>query len=234
MAFPSTRHSILDLARHGAGELRHAALSELVAAYWKPVYQYIRLKWQRDPADAEDLTQSFFVSLLERPLLERYDPTKASFRTYLRLCIDGHAGHAHEASRRLKRGGGQSAFSLDFPGAERELAPLLHTSVSLDELFHREWQRHMFSLAVADLRAACDAQNKSTQFAIFAAYDLAEDPRPTYSTLAGQHSIPVTQVTNYLAWARRELRRLLLERLERISPSEQQYRADARQLLGDD
>ncbi|MBY0375541.1 MAG: sigma-70 family RNA polymerase sigma factor [Bryobacteraceae bacterium] len=233
MAFPSTRISILELARQESGERQRAALDELIAVYWKPVYQYVRLKWRRDPDEAADLTQGFFASLLERRLLDRFDPAQASFHTYLRLCVDGHAGHEYEAAHRLKRGGAHHLLSLDFPGAERELASLASSTQSIEDLFHREWQRQMFSLAVADLRTLSAAQDKNIQFAIFEAYDLAAGDRPTYAALARAHSIPETQVTNYLAWARRELRRLLLERLERISASEKEFRDDARGLLGE-
>lgn len=238
MAFPSTRFSVLDAVRNSSGEIRRAALDQLIAAYWKPVYKYVRLKWNRSPDEAADLTQSFFASLLERNLVDRFDPAKASFRTYLRVCIDGHAGHEYQAAQRLKRGGGAELLSLDFPGAERELSSYSASSgspgASMEDFFHREWQRQMFSLAVEDLRESCRASSKLTQLAVFESYDLAaSDTRPTYGELAQTHAIPETQVTNYLTWARRELRRLLLERLERISPSEPEFQRDARGLLGD-
>jgi vacuolar-type H+-ATPase subunit H len=46
--------------------------------------------------------------------------------------------------------------------------------------------------------------------------------------------IAETQVTNHLAWARREFRRLVLEALEEATGSEEEFRAEARQLLGID
>ena len=44
--------------------------------------------------------------------------------------------------------------------------------------------------------------------------------------------LPVTQVTNHLAWARREFRRLILERLRELSASDAEFRSEARELLG--
>lgn len=52
-------------------------------------------------------------------MVERYDPARARFRTYLRLCLDGFASNARKAERRLKRGGDVTLVPLDFQAAER-------------------------------------------------------------------------------------------------------------------
>ena len=103
-AFPATRGSLLQAVRSGSPNERQRALEILISAYWKPVYKYVRLKWGKDAA-AEDLTQEFFMEVVERKLLDRYDPQKAKLRTYLRLCMDGLAANDHKAAQRLKRGG---------------------------------------------------------------------------------------------------------------------------------
>jgi hypothetical protein len=71
----------------------------------------------------------------------------------------------------------------------------------------------MFTLAAEDLRKLCDRTGRGIRYKIFAAYDLAEEPRPGYEQLARAFDVPATTVTNHLAWARRELRRLLEIRL---------------------
>src|SRR2546430_12320264 len=82
--FPLTRRSVIEAARSIDAEERERALEALCAAYWKPVYKYVRWRWNR-PADvAQDLTQGFFMELLERELLEKFDAKKSRLRTYLR------------------------------------------------------------------------------------------------------------------------------------------------------
>src|SRR5216684_6699290 len=119
--FPPTRRSVIEAARSiDAGE-RERALEALCAAYWKPVYKYMRLRWNR-PADvAQDLTQGFFVELLERELLEKFDSKKSRLRTYLRLCVDSFVMNEDKAGRRQKRGGTVLHVALDFAAAEEEL-----------------------------------------------------------------------------------------------------------------
>ncbi|HXS93507.1 MAG TPA: hypothetical protein VN736_02815 [Candidatus Limnocylindrales bacterium] len=208
--FPATRDSLVDAAAAG-GAQSHAALGLLVALYWKPAYKHVRIKWRRGNEEAKDLVQAFFTALIERNLLAGFDPAKGRLRTWMRSCLDRFVLKDFESASRLKRGGG-SDLVFDFDAAERELAA---TSPSPEEIFLREWEREVFTLALADLRQLCLAANKQTQHRIFEQYDLAYEPRPAYADLAREHDIPVTTVTNHLAWARRELRRLVRERMSR-------------------
>jgi RNA polymerase sigma factor (sigma-70 family) len=228
--FPSTRLSLLAGTHTGSDAKRKEAWAAVVEAYWKPVYKYIRLKWHKPNPEAEDLTQSFFAALIERRWLEKFDPSQAAFRTYLRVCLDGLVVDEDQARRRLKRGGGLDFVPLDFQAAERELA-LTSPAPSPEDLFHREWQRQIFSLALDDFQKACLAGGKQKQYELFAAYDLAVDERPTYDQLAKRFDLPVTKVTNDLAWARRELRKRVLERLAGITTSGTELRREVRQLF---
>ena len=103
--FPLTRWSVIDAACSGDETERVRAMDTLCAAYWKPVYKYVRLRWNRPTEDAQDLTQGFFVQLIERCLFEKFDPVKSRLRTYLRLCVDSFVMNEEKAAKRLKRGG---------------------------------------------------------------------------------------------------------------------------------
>ena len=175
--------------------------------YWKPCYRYIKLRFRVSDDRAEDLVQGFFAALIEQQILARYDSTRAPFRPYLRACLDQFVLKDMERSRSEKRGGRATLIPLD---TETSLQAKDGTP---DEIFHREWQREMFGLVVEDLRKACNETGRGIRYEIFAAYDLADEPRLSYEELAATYRIPVTMVTNHLAWARRELRRLLEVRL---------------------
>ena len=73
-------------------------LEALIRVYWKPIYTYIRLKWGKDNEDAKDLTQAFFTRALEKEFFQRYDPAKARFRTYLRICVDGFLSNERKSA----------------------------------------------------------------------------------------------------------------------------------------
>jgi RNA polymerase sigma factor (sigma-70 family) len=233
VTFPATRLSVVARTRSADPETRQLAFTVLIDAYWKPVYKYLRLKWHLDPDDAADLTQDFFTTTLEKDVLGRYDPAKARFRTYLRLCLDGFAANARKAEGRLKRGGGLSIVPLDFESAEGELR--LHeptVPADVDELFYQEWMRVLFQRAVDDLRAACASSDRLMMFRVFERYDLAEDPRPTYQALAAELGLTAATVTNHLAAMRRQFRRAVLERLRELTTTEEEFEAEAARLLG--
>ena len=233
MSFPATRLSVVERTRSADAETRRLAFATLIEAYWKPVYKYLRLKWGVDPAEAADLTQDFFTTALEKDVIERYDPTRARFRTYLRLCLDGFAANVKKAEGRLKRGGGVMTVPLDFASAEGELVtyePAVPADV--DQLFYQEWIRALFQRSVEDLRAACAGSNRQMMFEVFRRYDLAEEPRPTYAAIASDLGIPASTVTNHLAAMRRQFRRLVLERLRELTTTDEEFEAEARRLLG--
>lgn len=232
--FPATRRSVLLAARDGDPEIRRQALDTLIASYWKPVYKYLRMQHSSEGEEARDLTQSFFLQTLEKGTFDRYDPTRARFRTFLRLCLDGYVANERKAERRLKRGGGAIALSLDFEGAEEELARSPAASgLTAEEYFHREWVRALFARTVERLRAACEARPQ--RFTVFERYDLEEpSERPSYARLGEELGLTDVKVTNELAAARRAFRRLVLEELRDLTGSEAEFRAEARDILGVD
>ena len=239
--FPVTRHSVVEAVRSDDAAVRRVAWEALVSAYWKPVYKYLRMQWRMDGEQASDATQEFFARAIEKGFFDRFDPALARFRTFLRVCVDGLVGKEREAARRLKRGGGVAPLSLDFAAAEGELAgvePIAPDRV--DDYFHREWVRTLFELALGDLKRICEEDGKGRQFELFRRYDLegaergGDEAKLSYSDLAREFGVPVTQVTNWLHWARRELRRLVLARLRQLCATDEEFRAEARALLGVD
>ena len=126
--FPETRRSAVVDFNSGDASLRECAAEALISAYWKPVYQYIRVRRSRSNEDANDLTQAFFARALEKEFFRGYDPEKARFRTYLRACLDAFLSQEDQAARRIKRGGDTRVVSLDFETAQGDSTTLRRTS----------------------------------------------------------------------------------------------------------
>lgn len=235
--FPATRRSVLLAARDADPEVRRAAFGALVESYWRPVYKYLRAPGRLGAEDAQDLSQAFFAQALEKGTFGRYEPDKARFRTFLRLCLDGFVANERKAAGRLKRGGGNVLLSLDFAGAEEELVQAgASEALGPEEYFHREWVRSLFARAVETLRQRCEEGGRSLRFALFERYDLEGEAggRPTYAALAAEHGVTPEKVTNELSAARRELRAIVLETLRELTGSEAELRAEAREILGID
>lgn len=230
--FPHTRHSALVSAKsQDAGE-RERGYAAIFEGYWKPAYKYIRVEWNKSNEDAKDLTQGFFGAAFEKDYFRPYDSSKGSFRNFLRTCLDGYVSKQNEAAGRLKRGGGTVVVPLDFESADGELQSLpIAGGVSAEEFFYQEWVRHLFASAVEQLQKECAEAGKQTHFVLFERYDL-EQTGEGYQQLAAELGLAVTTVTNQLAWARRQFRRIVLERIREMAGSEEEFQREARQVLG--
>jgi len=234
--FPVTNHSAIVNARSADQITRQRALETILTSYWKPVYKYIRLKWQASNEDAKDLTQGFFANAFEKDHFANYDAGKASFQTFLRTCLDGFVANERKAGSRLKRGGGMDHYSLDFAAAEDELASHAMTpTLNPEDYFHREWVRWMFTLAVDAFRLRCLDSGRTVHFQLFERYDLSDDNADiSYASLGQEFGLEPATVNNYLAAARRDFRRIVLEKLREITATDEEFRTEARSLLGVD
>lgn len=232
--FPATPASAVLAVSSDDPVTRGRAFQTLVLSYWKPVYKTIRTRWRKDREEAQDLTQAFFARAFEKDVFEQYDPERARFRTFLRSCLHNYLANEAAGAARLKRGGGVMVLSLDFAGADGELEAGAPLAASPEEEFDRELARSLHELALGDLRERLASTGRARYWTVFERYELAAGDRPTYGAIAADLGIAVTDVTNHLHFARRELRRILCERLRRITASEEEFQSEARELFGVD
>jgi DNA-directed RNA polymerase specialized sigma24 family protein len=234
MAFPLTRGSVVAGLGDENPAAKALALERVAKAYWRPVFAHVRMRWAVDPDRASELTQEFFKRALERDMFGGFDPGKARFRTYVRMCVDRFAANHIKGERRLKRGGGARVISIEGSddGEGMELPGL--EGVDPESAFDVEWLRSLFEAAVGELEAFCVETKRKNRFDVFSRYvlDPPEGEKPSYAAVAGDLGLSVTDVTNYLFFARRELKRILLEKLRELTASEEEFRAEARAVLG--
>jgi len=232
--FPSTNHSAIVALGSDDMLVRQRAFAAIVESYWKPTYKYIRVKWQASNEDAKDVTQGFFSAAFEKNYFADYDTGKASFQTFLRICLDRFIANQRKSEQRLKRGGGFNLLTFDFAEAENELSfQDFACEISPENYFHQEWVRGLLAAALESLREHYQARRKGIYFRLFQSCDLADsDTRPSYASLAAQFDLTISEVTNYLAATRREFRRIVLNKLRELSATEEEFRSQARSLLG--
>jgi len=216
---------------------RRLAWDALVSAYWRPAYKYLRGRWRLSPEHAEDLTQEFFGRAFENGFLTEYDPSKARFRTWLRLGLDRLAFNDAKAGRRVKRGGGTITTSVDFVSVEGEVREIeIAADSDLDAWFQQEFVRSLFGRAIEAVERECRESGREAHFALFAECDLADldaADRPSYKALAEARGWTVNDVTNRLAAIRRAFRGHVLRLLRDTCASDEEFEREARAILGD-
>jgi RNA polymerase sigma factor (sigma-70 family) len=223
--FPTTRASAVSDLGDPDPRIASRARAVIAEVYWRPLYLYVRLRHHRPPADAEDLIQGFFATALHRDALASYDPGRGRFRTFLRRCVDRYVIDVHRRERAARRDAG---VTLDFAAAEREVATA--SAGDPDAAFEASWLRHLVTVARDRTVATLIAKARPVHAALFEAFH--GDAPPSYAAAAAAHGITVTDVTNWLAYARREFRRTALELLRELCHDDAEFVAEAKAVFG--
>lgn len=177
------------------------ALEELLQAYWKPVYFYIR-RWGESVENSKDLTQGFFAEFLERDFLKDVSREKGRFRTFLVTALRHFLINEAERVQAKKRGGGRELISLDFKGAETQYRHTPVAKENIDRIFKREWALTVLSRALEALGREMDAQT-------FEALKPHLAGGPAYAETAQKLGITTTELNNLIHKTRKRYRDLL-------------------------
>lgn len=184
-AFATTEWSVILGARERHTTEGRAALERLCRAYWPPVYGYLRRRGHA-PADAEDLTQGFFLELLEGDFLDRPDPAKGRFRGYLIGALKHFLSGHYERAGALKRGAGARVVAWDEAAAEREIAALGQPGGDPSDLFERSWAYTLLGRALRRLGEEQAAAGRTRQFEVLKAFLSTTPSRGDYELAAVQ------------------------------------------------
>ncbi len=152
------------LEARGDSPQAKVALSELCAAYYAPVFAFVRYN-ARDEDAARDLTQEFFARLLARQGLNSVEQSKGRFRSYLLGAAKHFLADMRDRTNAAKRGSGQAHESIE-PGTDT--SPGLQLSderaLSPDAEFDRKWALTLLDRALAALAKENSAAEKSAHF----------------------------------------------------------------------
>ena len=180
--FHTTRWSIVQAAGRGSSPTARVAMEELCQLYWSPVYAFIRRKGN-PAADAEDLTQAFFVHLLASQFVGEADRDRGRFRSFLLKSVSNFMRDANRAERALKRGGGVETLSLDFESSEQQYSREPVDNVTAEQLFERRWALTLLHNSMQQLQAEYVDRNHGLLFECLEAHVNQDASRLPYGQL---------------------------------------------------
>lgn len=222
--FPETGGDIRSLLGEGR-PADPARLELLCRRYWKPVYAYVRIAWSKGNEDAKDLTQAFFVWLMEGETLERYDAGRGGFRAYLKTLLKRFVGHEERALTRLKRGGDARIVSLD-----GELPSSREPAVDPDAAFEKAWLEDLLREAIEKVRAR---EADGVRFQVYLARTSpVKEERPSYKELAARFGLKESDVENYLFAVREAIREETRAALLRATSGPAEFEDEWKRLFG--
>jgi RNA polymerase sigma-70 factor (ECF subfamily) len=162
--FATTRWSLVVAAGGAHSVQANAALAVLCSAYWYPLYAFVRRKGYA-AHEAQDLTQDFFVRLLDRNYLQVVDRTRGRFRSFLLAALQHFVSEKRRRARSQKRGGRHAVLSLDFATAERRYLDEPANEVTPERLYDRHWALTLLDRVMGRLAGEFEQAGKSRLFA---------------------------------------------------------------------
>jgi RNA polymerase sigma factor (sigma-70 family) len=183
--FPTTRWSLIVNSTAEDVNQVHKALGELCRAYWYPVYSFIRARGAAAD-EAQDLTQEFFLHLINKGIIASANPNLGRFRSYLAGCLKHFIADQADRSRARKRGGGTIVLDLDLATAEHRYSQDLEYRETPERIFERHWATAVVTQTCDQLRDSLAREGREPLFTCLERF-LPGNPEPSsYATAASE------------------------------------------------
>lgn len=146
MSFPTTRWTRLAEATLNGGTEARAALENLCHKYWQPVYQSLRAAG-RGEDQARDLTQGFFLHIMQTSLFRKAQRERGKFRSFLLGALWRYLGRGELRQEKRWRDQGFEEVPLEETNNE-----FLSTEAADERTFDREWALTTMEAALVRVR----------------------------------------------------------------------------------
>jgi RNA polymerase sigma-70 factor (ECF subfamily) len=216
-------------ARTGSSDAQ-AALGELCQRYWYPLYAFLRRSGS-DQERAQDLTQGFFLDLIEHQRIAVADPERGRFRTFLLASLKNFRANRQREERTLKRGGQMPVVSIDFAAGEQRYSNEPFHEMTPERLFERKWALQLLHQALDQLEADAIKRGKSELFTLVRPLLAGGSLETGYSEMAERVGMTVGAVKVAVHRWREEFGRIIRDEIRRTVVSEEDVDSEIELLL---
>lgn len=206
-----------------------AAFGRLAQTYWYPVYAFIRRKGHAH-ADAEDLTQAFFVLLLEKRSLAGVHPDKGRFRTFMLTVLRNFLISEWHRAQALRRGGGIQFAALDLEEHAVHFQQAAPTA-DPDRAYDRDVALALLRRTMTRLEAEYDQAGRQRVFARLRPHLTGERDLPDYESVAAELGMTPSAVKMAVMRLRRRFGVLLRDHVAQIVADPALVEAELRHLV---
>jgi RNA polymerase sigma factor (sigma-70 family) len=214
--FCTTRWSAVLLSAQSQAPGSQEALADLCRIYWYPIYAFVR-RHGFNSEDAQDLTQGFFLHLLDHKALRMVSPLKGKFRSFLVASLQNYLSDEADSAHCLKRGGNLKFVPLDTELFEERcrLAPL--DLLTAERIFDARWAMTLLDVAMGRLREECVAQGKLSTFEALKPFldPLNSEAELSYEQMANSLQVSLGSIKTLIYRLRRQYASLLREEVAR-------------------
>ena len=230
MSFATTHWSLVLAAGKAASADAQEALAALCQAYWYPLYAYVRRQGHQ-PEDARDLTQEFFVRVLEKHYLQSADPERGRFRSFLLTAFKRFLSKERDRQNTKRRGGGMNLLPLDFEAGERRYSLEPVHEVTAERTYEQRWALTLLDRVFARLREEFDEADKQKDFNCLKVYLTGGAGTPSYQEAAAELAMTEGAVKVAVHRLRRRYRDLVREEIAQTVAGPEDVDEELRQLF---
>ena len=207
-----------------------AALASLCEAYWYPLYFFVR-RLGNGADDASDLTQGYFLNLMERDYLDTVREDAGKFRSFLLASMKHYLANVKRDAAALKRGGGQAPISLDIDAAENRyrLEPVDESTP--EKAYERRWALAVIDRARASLQNEFETASKGRHFHLLAGHLSGSGDGKSYREIAEELETTEAAVKMSVSRMRRQFGRALRDQIADTVDNTEDIDAEVKYLL---
>jgi RNA polymerase sigma factor (sigma-70 family) len=215
-SFHTTRWTIVMRAAHSQAQGGQSAFAELCQLYWYPLYIFARRRGH-SPDDAQDLTQGFFLHVVEHRAFTSVDRLKGKFRSFLLASFQNHLSDQADRALRLKRGGDKEFVHLDAEEAEERYRLEPVDFLTPEKIFDARWALTVLGEALKQLRQEYAAAGKASTFEALKSFLDTDNSiaSPSYDEVANQLEVTTGAVKTLIHRLRKRYTALLREEVSR-------------------
>ena len=228
--FATTQWSLILSAADPASPRWQQALTQLCQLYWYPLYAFIR-RQGHEASEAEDLTQEFFLRLLEKGYLDAAGPEKGKFRTFLLVCLRRFLANQHDRRQAQKRGGQRRLVSIDLSSAESryQLEPAHHATP--ERVYERRWALALLDAVMQRLQREYADRDKQVLFDQLKVLLVVDETPARYADLASKLQLSEGAVKVAVHRLRKRFGQLLAAEISRTLDGRSGLREEINQLI---
>jgi DNA-directed RNA polymerase specialized sigma24 family protein len=229
--FHTTRWTLVMASSHDQSQTGRVALGAICQTYWYPLYAFARRRGH-SPHDAQDLTQGFFLHVIENRALSHADRLKGKFRSFLLTCFQNYLSVQTQRARRLKRGGQCQFVSFDPEIAENRFQLEPADYLTAEKIFEARWALTLLEHSMTILRNEYAARGKESVFDTLRAFlGIAEaEPFSSYDNAATVLGIGVGTVKTLIHRLRKQYLAVVREEVARTVSNPAEIGAEIRAL----
>jgi RNA polymerase sigma factor (sigma-70 family) len=227
--FQTTKWSVVLSARAGGQAGSEEALGQLCEIYWYPLYVFVR-RSGRQADEALDLTQGYFLRLMEADYLKNVRPEAGRFRSFLLSSMKHYMANRRRESLALKRGGRRQIVSLDADDAENRYRLEPRDDRTPEKAYEHQWARAVIQRAYDRLRIELDDAGKPDHYRLLAPFlsgGLAAGPCEEAAEQLGSTAAAVRMAVTRM---RRRFGNILREEVSRTVDEERDVDDEVRHL----